>query len=352
MPRLGLPDGARPEVGLVAQIDCAAPGPLVALRVDIDALPIHEASSSHRPATEDFSSVNPGVMHACGHDGHLAIGLAVAEIVAGLRDRLDGQFRLVAQPAEEGTRGARAVEQAGWLNDIDVFLAFHIGMGVPSDTIAVGTTGFLATRKYRVGLRGQRAHAGKEPENGRNALLAACQAVLGLQSLAQSSLPGVRLNVGTFQAGEALNVIPSLAEFAFEIRALDNTALESLASRAERLVTMTAAAHDVEPTVTIIGEATGWENPIEIVRWATEVNDACGAFGRRLDRFDFGASEDATILANSVSSRGGKAGYFVFGADLAGNHHTPQFDFDESVLTKGAAFLGAAVVGVLGGGNK
>jgi aminobenzoyl-glutamate utilization protein A len=346
-PRLGLPSNARPEVGLVAETVGATDGPLVALRVDIDALPIREADVSHRPMAEGFASENIGVMHACGHDGHLAMGLAVASIVQTHRHRLKGRFRLIAQPAEEGTRGARAVTEAGWVNDVDVLLAFHIWMSVPSNTIAVGTSGFLATRKYRVQFSGRRAHAGKEPENGRNALVAACQAVLGLQSLAQSSQAGVRLNVGSLQAGEALNVIPAAADFGFEVRALEEGILHSLSARAERLVSMTAEAHEVVATITTVGEATGWENSKEIVRWATQVNDAVGAFDARLDDFVFGASEDATILANAVSKNGGQAGYFVFGADLAAEHHTPQFDFDESVLVKGAAFLAAAVVGLL-----
>jgi aminobenzoyl-glutamate utilization protein A len=141
--------------------------------------------------------------------------------------------------------------------------------------------------------------------------------------------------------------VASLAEFSFEIRAHENAALEILASRAENLAAMTAAAHEVSSRIMVIGEAAGWANGGEIARWAADVNAATRAFRHRLDSFSFGASEDATILANAVTERGGKAGYFVFGSQLAGDHHTPQFDFDESVLSKAAGFLAAGILGLL-----
>jgi aminobenzoyl-glutamate utilization protein A len=346
-PRLGLPEGAPGNTGLVAELSGTSEGPVVILRVDIDALPITEADRDHRPATDGWSSRNPGVMHACGHDGHLAIGLAVAEVVASFTGRLHGKFRLIAQPAEEGTRGARAVLDAGWVADADLMLAFHIGLGVPSGTLAVGVSDFLATRKYRVVFDGRGAHAGIEPETGRNALVAACQAVLGLQALAQSSRAGVRINVGTMTSGVALNVVPARAELGFELRASEQSVLEEIDRRARILVEMVAAAHEVNATVSLVGEAASWSNGARVVDWAQAAGQMTGAFQYIEKSHSFGASDDATLLLRAVAAQGGNAGYFILGANLASGHHTPTFDFDEGVLSAGGNFLSLLVCSAL-----
>jgi len=199
------------DTGCIATLDSGRPGPVVCLRVDIDALPIREAKSDHRPAAEGFVSVNEAAMHACGHDGHIAIGLGVAKLVRPYLGEARGKLRILFQPAEEGGRGARAVVDAGWMADVDLLIAIHVGLGVPTGTVALGVDGFLATRKFAVTLTGSAAHAGKSPQDGRNALLAACQTALGLHSLAQSSAPDVRVNVGVMHAGRSLNIVPDEA---------------------------------------------------------------------------------------------------------------------------------------------
>src|SRR5688500_17638942 len=165
-PLLGTEPGAeRPQTGCAAELDGGRPGPTVCLRVDIDALPITEAPAPHRPSADGWASAAPGVMHACGHDGHVAIGLGIASLLSPLvRDNGAGRLRMLFQPAEEGVRGGRALVDAGWVHDVDLLLGFHIGFGVPAGTVAVGVRGFLATEKLRVRLQGRAAHAGKAPE--------------------------------------------------------------------------------------------------------------------------------------------------------------------------------------------
>jgi aminobenzoyl-glutamate utilization protein A len=347
-PRLGQTANAVMETGLVAELEGAGPGPIVAVRVDLDALPILEADHAHRPAEQDWSSRRPGVMHACAHDGHIAIGLAVARLIAERAGAFGGRFRLLFQPAEEGTRGARSVVAAGWLRDVDVLLGYHIGMGVPTGTVALGTRGFLATRKYGVRLSGRPAHAGNAPEQGRNALAGACHIVLGLQALAQSSRPGVRVNVGTLQSGVALNVIPETATLGFELRAGAQQDLEALAERATALIEGIALAHGLRHEIELVGEAADWANPSELAEWARSVCRSVGLFETHLMDHDFGASEDATLMLRDVAARGGRAGYFVLGSDLAAPHHTPGFDFDEAVLWSGVAFVGVLALSALG----
>jgi aminobenzoyl-glutamate utilization protein A len=352
--RLGISKSARPgdgDTGCLAVFDGGRPGPTVCLRVDIDALPIEEAVSDHRAAAEGWASTEKGVMHACGHDGHIAIGLGVARVLRPFLKAATGKFLLLFQPAEEGGRGARAIVDAGWMADVDLLIAVHIGLGVPSGTIAIGVDGFLATRKFWVELSGRPAHAGKAPETGRNALIAACQTVLGLHSLAQSGQAGVRVNVGILTAGISLNIVPDRAIFEFEIRAAETSVLNELDERCRRLIAATATAHDVGSRIEIRGEASNWRNPEDVVAWATEVNRLSGAFAKSIDGHLFGASEDATLLANAVKARGGTAGIFVLGADLADGHHTPHFDFDERVLQAGTFFLTALIGSALACGN-
>jgi len=340
--RLGLSRAPLPgegDTGCLARLDTGRPGPKVCLRVDIDGLPIPEAEEKHRPSSQGWSSQRPGLMHACGHDGHIAIGLGVARILKAVADELDGTLLILFQPAEEGVRGAQAVVEAGLLDKVDLLLAAHIGFGVPSDTLALGVGGFLATRKFSVTLFGRAAHAGKAPESGRNALLAACSMVLGLQGLAQSSQAGTRVNVGVLQAGTSANIVADRATFDFEIRCGAEAGLSALEARCLHMVEGVAQAHEITARIELRGTAGTWVNPAEFVSWAEAINAAAGTFPTTLSDHDFGASEDATNLANAVARQGGLAGIVVLGADLADAHHTPHFDFDESVIEKGVELL-------------
>lgn len=116
--------------GCVALLETGGPGPTIALRFDIDCVAVHESEApQHRPQAAGFASRHPGCMHACGHDGHMTIGLGVAQTLYALRDRLCGTVKLLFQPAEEGVRGAKPVAEGGILDDVDYFLSAHIGMG-------------------------------------------------------------------------------------------------------------------------------------------------------------------------------------------------------------------------------
>jgi aminobenzoyl-glutamate utilization protein A len=233
------------------------------------------------------------------------------------------------------------------MRDVDLLLGFHIGFGVPARTIAVGVRGFLATQKWRVRLAGRAAHAGKAPEQGRNALLAACQICLGLHALAQSSAPGLRLNVGRLQAGRALNIIADQAEMLVELRAERSSHLDELAARARRLIEGIATGAELRHSIELIGEATEWANPSELVNFAAAVAKSTRSFEEVMTDHVFGASEDATLLNRAVAARGGLAGYFLLGANLKADHHTAEFDFDEEVLSRGVRMLSAVVASAM-----
>jgi aminobenzoyl-glutamate utilization protein A len=335
------------DTGCIGVFETGRPGPTVCLRVDIDALPIEEATGNHAPAAGGWISKKPGTMHACGHDGHIAMGLGVARVIRPLLEQMGGTVKLLFQPAEEGGRGGYAVREAGWVDDVDFLTAVHLGLGLPTGTLATDVYGFLATRKYRVRYTGRPAHAGAAPEEGRNALIGACQAVLGLHALAQSSRPAIRLNVGTMVAGRSLNIVADIARFDFEMRAVEAPDLDALETRCLRLVNGTAQAHELEADFTPRGFADAWTNSAGCSDWAAAVNEAVGAFPRTIGRFDFRAGEDVTNLARRVEERGGEAAIYVVGADLADGHHTSHFDFDEDVLPRAVLFLSAALVSAL-----
>jgi len=151
--------------GVVGTLRGTKPGPVVALRCDIDALPIVESNDAdHVPAREGFVSSHRGIMHACGHDVHAAIGLGVAEALAKQRDDISGTVKFLFQPAEEGGRGAIPMRDAGVVDDVDYLIAIHAGMDSESGVLYPITTGWLASAKMDVTFTGQSAHAGGRPE--------------------------------------------------------------------------------------------------------------------------------------------------------------------------------------------
>ena len=206
--------------GVIGILRCGE-GPVVALRFDIDALGlIEDETPSHRPFAEGFSSQNPGMMHACGHDAHAVIGLGTAEVLMRIRDSLHGTVKLIFQPGEEGAKGARPIVAHGHLDDVDYFVGTHIApTGGPDDgDVTPGTWGSLATSKYDVHYHGQAAHAGGFPENGRSAIVAAANAVLNLTAIPRHSGGISRVNVGVIQGGTGRNVIPDKAMMQIEVR--------------------------------------------------------------------------------------------------------------------------------------
>ena len=249
-----LPSFAGGHTGVVGTLKGAAPGPTIALRVDMDALPILENDTqAHLPAREGFASARPGVMHACAHDGHTAIGLAVAEVLSGLKDKLHGTVKFIFQPGEEGGRGALPMVNAGVVDDVDYFIAIHLGTGVPSRTFRPMVRGHLASAKLDVTFRGRAAHAGGRPEEGRNALLAAASAVVGLYGIARHHGGRSRINVGTLKAGSGRNVIADEAVMAMEVRGETEAIADYMLERAEAVLKGAALAQDVTVEIKLAG---------------------------------------------------------------------------------------------------
>ncbi|MEU9831455.1 amidohydrolase [Streptosporangium sp. NPDC048047] len=329
------------RTAVVATLRGDRPGPTVALRFDMDALPITEtADDAHPPLRRGFASRHPGVMHACGHDGHVAIGLALAAALS-TRD-FPGTVRLLFQPAEEGVRGAQPLVAAGVCADVDVLLAIHLGFGLPSGRLAPAATELIATSKHLARFTGREAHAAKAPEQGRNALLAAATATLNLHALPRFAGATTRINVGRLQGGVAANVIAGEAELAYETRADTAGVADELARRAEVVVRAAAAMHEVGVELTRTGHATAATTDPAV---AAALTSAAEGLAEVRATHPLGASDDASLLMRAVQEAGGVAGYAVVGSDGPGPPHSPGFDVDEEVLPVAVAWLERAVRG-------
>lgn len=337
------------KTGVVGILNFGKPGPTVGLRFDMDANDAVEAESDdHRPWVEQFYSVNKGMMHACGHDGHTAVGLAVAEILAGLKDELSGTVKLIFQPAEEGVRGARAMAVKGVVDDADYLIGMHLGFNTnKTGHLACMIEGFLATTKLDAIFTGVAAHAGAAPEAGRNALLAAAAASLNLHAIARHSQGPSRINVGILQAGTGRNVVPATAVIKLETRGTTSVINEYMYQEAIRIIRAAADMYGVQVELKEMGGAAGAENDPALVEKIQQTATRLCIFNNIIPNCYFGASEDCTYFMERVQQRGGKAAYIMVGADLKAGHHDFRFDFDEKSMTHATALLCSTAVSLL-----
>lgn len=338
--------------GVIGILECGE-GPTLAMRFDIDALGMCECEAqTHRPRAEGFASENPCMMHACGHDGHAAIGLGIAQILMAHREKLHGTVKLLFQPGEEGARGAGAMVAKGHLDDVDVFIGSHIAPTESLDDgdVTAGTWGSLATVKYDVTFLGEAAHAGGYPEKGHNALLAAASAVLALHAIPRHSGGQSRVNVGTLHAGTGRNVVPDRATMQLEVRGETteiNTFMEESALAACRGAAMMQGC-TLETTV--MGRAEGQHSDLALIERIGDV------VRRDLPHLRLSSeqnarnwgSEDISLMMNRVQAHGGLATYMRVMTPMAGAQHTVTFDFDEAVLGKSVAVFCAAALDILG----
>ncbi|MEH7355124.1 amidohydrolase [Neobacillus drentensis] len=324
------------KTGVVAELDCG-PGPVIALRFDIDSNDIQEVEiGEHRPYREGFSSKNSNAMHACGHDGHMTIGLGTAKILISMKDQLKGKIRFIFQPGEEGVRGAKAMVEAGVVDDVDYIIGGHIGFNAKHTGDFICATGkFLATTKIDATFTGEPAHAGAAPQEGKNALLAAATAALNLHAISRHAAGASRINVGVLEAGQGRNIVPPNAVMKYETRG-ENSEIDSyMVKESKRIVKAAADMYDVAVEIEMVGGTSSGESDTEVASVVKEVAREIPYFTNIIDYMDFGAAEDYAALMGAVQQHGGKGTYYMLGADRAAGHHNNHFDFDEDVLAAG-----------------
>lgn len=326
--------------GLWADIVCArnpddaGKGPCIALRFDMDALELTECTNpQHRPTREGFASTNAGIMHACGHDGHAALGMGLAALIKSLQTELQGRIRLIFQPAEEGAHGAAPMTAAGAVQGVDILIGLHFGVqaGNTGDIIC-GTTDFLATSTIDVRFTGRSSHAGIAPEQGQNALLAACNAALNMHAISRHGQGDTRINVGKIGGGDATNIVPANAWLQAETRGITTPINTHILQEAQRIAEAAAHMWQCQCTITNLGNCPSGNSDPEVCETVANIAKDMGTFTTIQNMKNFMASEDFTVFLNTVQQNGGMGTYIQIGTTRPSGHHTNTFDFDESAL--------------------
>lgn len=359
-------EGAEPELvarmgdgltGLWADLHCTgadnepsnSSDPILALRFDMDANDIVECpETQHYPTHEGFASCHAGAMHACGHDGHTAIGMGVAALLKRLQHHLRGTVRLVFQPAEELGQGALSMLRAGAMQGVDKLVGLHLGVQAGPGDIICGTTHFLATTTFEAAFEGKASHAGIAPEEGRNALMAATAAVQSFHAIPRHGHGPTRINVGQLTVDGAPNIIPARAWLAGETRGVTSAINAHMMDEVERMTAASAGMWGCQSRLRRVSECpSGASDPAMAERVARMAKEL-GGFKNIIPSQEFWASEDFTWLLNGVQEQGGQGTYIQLGVNRPGGHHTERFDFNEDVLPRGMELLVRLVVDCLG----
>lgn len=324
--------------GVVALLEGRTPGSVAMVRFDMDAIPIQEENKT------DYASQNPGLMHACGHDGHMAIGLGVAKLMAQRRDQMAGTLKLVFQPAEEGAGGAKVMVQEGVLENPrpDVFLSMHVWNELPIGTVAAPSGPIMAAAdEWSCLVLGKGGH-GALPHQTVDPVVAAGHIVTAVQTIVSrnvSPLDMTVVTVGAIHGGDAFNVIPTQVEMIGTVRTFHPQTRDMVLRRLQEVVEgvavacgATAELNTAPLTPAVINDA----NVAAVVREA-----AAMVVGQQNVSSDLRTtvSEDAAFFMQEIPGCYFLVGSANPGCGLTAPHHSPRFDFDEDALWVGVAVL-------------
>ena len=324
--------------GVVGLLEGEQPGPVVMVRFDMDALPITEENDT------EYTSQNPGLMHACGHDAHMAMGLGVATLMAKRRGEMAGTLKIVFQPGEEGMNGAEVMVKDGVLENPrpDVFLSAHVWNDSPVGTVDVAPGAVMAAaERWTCTVRGQGGH-GAMPHQTVDPIVAAAQVVTTMQTIVSRNvnpLEAAVVTVGTIQGGDAFNVIPARVDLSGTVRTYSpdvrGLVLRRMREAMESVATACGATAELEIvplSPAVINDA----EVAEVVRAAAAAAvgpEKVSSAGRTM------GSEDAAFFMQDVP------GCYIFLGSanaergLDAPHHSPRFDIDEAVLGLGVSVI-------------
>jgi amidohydrolase len=334
------------ETGVIALIEGNKPGPVVLARFDMDALPINEDTGA------EYASQNPGVMHACGHDGHTAIGLTVARMLHARQNDLNGTVKLVFQPAEEGLGGAQRMVAEGVLDNPvpDYCLALHLWNEKPLGWLGV-TPGpsMAASETFRVQLTGKGGH-GAAPHLTVDPLFAAAQIITALQSIVARNVPPqdtAVVSVTSVHSGTTFNVIPHTAEFQGTIRTFNPEVRSMVIERFREIVSQIAQALNCSAEIEVESVTPAVINDSELSARVQRIAQQLYPQAELDTQERTMGSEDMAFMMDTIPGC-----YFFIGSSnpekgLDAKHHHPRFDFDEEALQISASMMTAVVLDLL-----
>ncbi len=252
------------KTGVVGVLKGGLPGPVLALRADMDGLPVVEKTGLPYASTQrsEYEGREVGVMHACGHDNHMAILMGAAEILAGMRKQLPGTIKFIFQPAEEGAPkgeegGAKLMIDEGVLDNpsVDAIIGLHISQGSKVGTASYRALGFMASaQRFDIHIQGKQTH-GARPWAGVDPIVVGAQIINGLQTIVSRQIditqhPAV-VTVGSFTAGVRNNIVPASAQLTGTIRTFDANVRQSIHQKIRAIAEQTAASMGAVATVEI-----------------------------------------------------------------------------------------------------
>lgn len=340
------------KTGVVGYLEGTKPGPTILLRFDMDALPITEDTGA------EYTSENPGVMHACGHDGHTAIGLTVAKILNERKNELAGSIKFCFQPSEEGFNDEEMGGNLMMIRDgvlegpkVEKTLSLHLWNDKPLGWINIAKGPVMAGAElFSITLTGKGGH-GAAPDTTVDPVVAAAHIVTALQTIASRNvapLQSVVVSVTSIHAGNTFNVIPQTAHLLGTIRTFDLSVRDMVLERFKQIVNG-------------IAESMGCKAEIELKRVTPAVINsekiAGSVLGTAQNLFKDTQIDTESFLTMGAEDMGYmqekvEGCYFFIGSandekNLNYNHHHPKFDFDEQALIKGTALMAAAAADLL-----
>ena len=344
------------KTGVMGVLRCGE-GPVVGVRCDMDSVCVDECDGDdHLPSKLGFHSVYAGHNHACGHDAHTAIGIGLAETLGTLakEGKLKGTLKLFFEPAEELFAGGRAMVDSGIADDLTHLFAIHMAVSTKrTGQVATSVIDFPTIVKYDVAFTGQNAHADYAPEQGKNALLAACAATLNLHAVTRHSHGNSRINVGLIESGSRknLNAIPGESHLVLELVAFSQEVFDFLYESSMRIIRGAAEMYGCTADVEINKSAV----PVKSVRCDSGIAETVAKAAGQVPEVNeiipagslCGAGEDASLFIQKAQENGGQGTYVMFGTDLSNNAHTRFYDVDERTLAIATETMTRAIADVM-----
>ncbi len=334
------------KTGVVALLEGGKPGPVIMLRFDMDALPIQEETGAV------YASQNPGVMHACGHDGHTAVGLTVARILAAQRQSLPGAIKFVFQPAEEGMGGADTMVAEGVLENPQpqMCLGLHLWNNQPLGWFGIAPGPEMAASEiFSLVVRGKGGH-GALPNLAVDPVVASAHIVTALQSIVArnvSPLQTAVVTVATIHGGEAHNVIPDTVRLTGTIRTFDASVRQVVLRRFNEVIQQTAAALDCQVEIDVRSLTQAVVNDPVVTRVVHQAAQDLFPEATLDNHFSTMGSEDMASYMQNIPG----CFFFIGSANSAKGfdapHHHPRFDVDEQALPVAVALMSAAAIRLL-----